>query len=44
MAISVAAIYMMLVMQFKNMLKPLIVFAAIPYGTVGALAAEWLMG
>jgi multidrug efflux pump subunit AcrB len=44
MAISVMAIYMMLVLQFKNMLKPLIVFAAIPYGTVGALAALWLMG
>jgi multidrug efflux pump subunit AcrB len=42
--ISVVAIYMMLVVQFKNMLKPLIVFAAIPYGTVGALAALWVMG
>jgi multidrug efflux pump subunit AcrB len=32
------------VFQFKHAIKPLIVFAAIPYGVVGALAALWLMG
>ena len=31
-------------MQFKHAIKPLIVFAAIPFGVVGALAALWLMG
>ncbi|WP_027176198.1 efflux RND transporter permease subunit [Desulfovibrio aminophilus] len=36
--ISVAAIYLALLMQFKNAVKPLIVFAAIPYGMSGAFA------
>ncbi len=42
--ISVAAIFLTLVFQFKSAIKPLIVFAAVPYGTVGALAVLWLMG
>jgi multidrug efflux pump subunit AcrB len=42
--ISVTLIYLALVLQFRNAVKPFIVFAAIPYGTVGALAALWLMG
>jgi multidrug efflux pump subunit AcrB len=42
--ISVSLIYLALVFQFRNAVKPFIVFAAIPYGTVGALAALWLMG
>jgi multidrug efflux pump subunit AcrB len=37
MGLSVAAIYLALVVQFNNAVKPLIVFAAIPYGMVGAL-------
>jgi multidrug efflux pump len=44
MAISVGMIYLALVLQFKNAVKPLIVFAAIPYGMTGALAALWIMG
>jgi len=44
MMISVLLIYMALVMQFKNLLKPLIVFAAIPYGMVGAFAGLSIMG
>ncbi len=44
MMISIAMIYLALVFQFKHAIKPLIVFAAIPYGMVGALAALWLMG
>jgi len=44
MAISIALIYIALVVQFRNTIKPLLVFAAIPYGMVGALAALWLMG
>jgi multidrug efflux pump subunit AcrB len=43
-AISVAAIYLALVFQFKSAIKPLLVFAAVPYGTVGALAALYIMG
>ena len=39
MAISIAAIFLALVFQFKNAVKPFLVFAAIPYGMVGALAA-----
>jgi multidrug efflux pump subunit AcrB len=43
-AISVMAIFMALVFQFKNAIKPFIVFAAVPFGMVGALAALWIMG
>ncbi|WP_447598251.1 efflux RND transporter permease subunit [Nitrospira sp. Nam80] len=43
MAISIAAIFLALVFQFKNAVKPLLVFAAIPYGMVGALAALYVM-
>jgi multidrug efflux pump len=42
--ISVAAIFLTLVFQFKSAVKPIIVFAAVPYGAVGALAVLWLMG
>jgi multidrug efflux pump subunit AcrB len=44
MLISITLIYLALVFQFKHAIKPLIVFAAIPYGIVGALAALWAMG
>ncbi|MBP7867776.1 MAG: efflux RND transporter permease subunit [Acidobacteria bacterium] len=37
--ISLIAIYMALVFQFKNAIKPFVVFAAVPYGMVGAFAA-----
>ncbi len=37
MLISIVCIYVALVMQFRNAVKPLIVFAAIPYGVAGAL-------
>jgi multidrug efflux pump subunit AcrB len=43
-AISVSAIFLALVLQFKNAVKPLIVFAAIPFGVVGALVALSIMG
>jgi len=36
-AISMAGIYAALLLQFKNAVKPLIVFAAVPFGVVGAL-------
>jgi multidrug efflux pump subunit AcrB len=42
--ISVIAIFLALVFQFKNAIKPFIVFAAVPFGMVGALAALWIMG
>ncbi len=44
MAISVMMIYIALVIQFRSAVKPLIVFAAIPYGMVGAVAALAFMG
>jgi multidrug efflux pump subunit AcrB len=44
MMVSIVLIYLALVFQFKHAIKPLIVFAAIPYGIVGALAALWFMG
>lgn len=43
MAISIVAIFLALVFQFKNAIKPFLVFAAIPYGMVGALAALYVM-
>jgi len=44
MGISILAIFIALVLQFKNAVKPLLVFAAIPYGMVGAFGALWVMG
>jgi Cation/multidrug efflux pump len=44
MAISVALIYIALVVQFKSAVKPLLVFGAIPYGMSAAVAALALMG
>ncbi|HEX8817947.1 MAG TPA: efflux RND transporter permease subunit [Terriglobales bacterium] len=43
MAISIAMIYLALVFQFNNGIKPLLVLAAAPYGMVGAFAALWVM-
>ena len=42
--ISVGMIFLALAVQFRNALKPLVVFGAIPYGTVGAIAALGIMG
>jgi multidrug efflux pump subunit AcrB len=44
MAISVALIYIALVLQFRNAIKPLLVFAAIPYGMAGAVVTLAIMG
>jgi multidrug efflux pump subunit AcrB len=43
-AICVCAIYLALLAQFKHAVKPLIVFAAIPYGVVGAVISLAIMG
>ena len=37
-ATSVLAIFLALTFQFKNAIKPFIVFAAVPFGAVGALS------
>jgi multidrug efflux pump subunit AcrB len=44
MAISVAAIFLVLVVQFRSAVKPFIVYAAIPFGMIGALAGLTVMG
>jgi multidrug efflux pump subunit AcrB len=44
MLVSVGAIFLALVFQFRNAFKPLIVFAAIPFGVVGALVSLVIMG
>ena len=44
MAISVLLIYIALVVQFRSAVKPLLVFAAIPYGMTGAFAGLVVMG
>src|SRR5678816_3964992 len=42
--ISLIAIYLSLVYQFKNAIKPFVVFAAVPYGIAGGLVALWIVG
>jgi multidrug efflux pump subunit AcrB len=42
--ISIVMIFLALAIQFQNAVKPLLVFGAIPYGFVGAIAALWIMG
>jgi multidrug efflux pump subunit AcrB len=41
--VSVLMIFLALVVQFNNAIKPLIVFAAAPFGVVGAILALWIM-
>jgi multidrug efflux pump subunit AcrB len=41
---SVGLIFLALAVQFQNAVKPIVVFGAIPYGMVGAVAALWIMG
>lgn len=43
-AMSALLIFLALVSQFNNAVKPILVFAAVPYGAVGALAALYVMG
>jgi multidrug efflux pump subunit AcrB len=43
MAISTLAIFLALVFQFKDAVKPLLVLAAVPYGMIGAFLALWVM-
>ena len=38
-AVSISTIYLALLFQFNNAIKPLLVFAAAPYGVAGALIA-----
>ncbi len=42
--ISVAGIFLSLLIQFRNAVKPLLVFVAVPYGIVGSLIALAIMG
>jgi len=42
--LTIAAIYVALAVQFKNPVKPLIVFAALPYGMAGGFVGLWLGG
>jgi multidrug efflux pump subunit AcrB len=42
--ISILFIYIALVVQFRNAAKPLLVFAAVPYGVCGAFTALYVTG
>ena len=42
--ISVIAIFLALTFQFKNAVKPFIVFAAVPFGAIGAMVGLYAMG
>jgi multidrug efflux pump subunit AcrB len=44
MAISIAMIFLALLFQFNSAVKPILVFAAAPFGIAGAVAALWIMG
>ncbi|MDP3427797.1 MAG: efflux RND transporter permease subunit, partial [Humidesulfovibrio sp.] len=44
MGVSILSIYLALLFQFKNAVKPLIVFAAVPYGMSGAFGALFIAG
>ncbi len=44
MMISAAAIFMALVLQFRNLVKSLLVLASVPFGIVGALTALYITG
>jgi multidrug efflux pump subunit AcrB len=44
MTVSIIAIFIALVIQFRHAVKPLLVFAATPYGVMGALIALYVMG
>jgi multidrug efflux pump subunit AcrB len=44
MTVSIIAIFIALVVQFRHAVKPLLVFAATPYGVMGALIALYVMG
>ncbi len=41
--ISAVSIFMALVFQFRNLVKPFLVFAAVPFGMGGAMLALWIM-
>ncbi len=41
--ICIGLIYVALVIQFRSSVKPLLVFAAVPYGVCGALAGLYIM-
>lgn len=43
MGVSAAAIFIALVFQFKSAVKPILVFAAVPYGIAGALVGLLVM-
>jgi multidrug efflux pump subunit AcrB len=44
MLVMIFGIYMALLVQFDNAIKPILVFAAAPYGAVGALVSLFIMG
>ena len=44
MLVSITCIFLALVIQFRHAIKPFLVYAAIPYGVVGALLVLWIMG
>ena len=44
MLVSIIAIFIALVFQFKSAVKPILVFSAIPFGIVGALVSLIVMG
>ena len=44
MGVSIFAVFLALLFQFSNAIKPILVLAAAPYGMIGAFVALWVMG
>ncbi len=42
--ISLVLIYLALVLQLNSLIKPFLIFAAVPYGLVGMIFGLWMMG
>jgi multidrug efflux pump subunit AcrB len=42
--LSCALVYLLLVMQFRSLIQPLAIFAAVPLALVGVVAGLWLTG
>ena len=42
-AVSISMIYLALMFQFNNAIKPFLVFATAPYGVAGAILGLWVM-
>ncbi|GIX00505.1 MAG: multidrug transporter [Pirellulaceae bacterium] len=43
-AVAILAMYVLLVMEFRSYVQPVLILAIIPFGIIGAVWGHWLMG